>query len=304
VELAGLEGSDVAIYSLADADRTYTELAQQLVIAQGGFESKAETRRTLHLCLDELKLPGSSGHNIQKLIVVPNVHTGARCVHSALVVHTLAGACRALHGGVNLAVPPALCFKCQRSREKLNGLKRKAEALRQTHEDERGNVDLQKRKFVRVLKSSKKLSRCPFCQTPAIHTNACDHMQCVKADCRKHFCRGCSLNKWLLELGVQVEDRYVGKETRLRNPNNYGGNSADDVYGRHLYSDTSCNPGKSCFNPEAQRQLLDGEEEELIAAADSYGTALDIQRDATRQMPAGRQKSGGRSMIARAFNIA
>ena len=43
--------------------------------------------------------------------------------------HFTWNACRALHGGVNLAVPPAICFECARSREKLNGIKRKAEAL-------------------------------------------------------------------------------------------------------------------------------------------------------------------------------
>ena len=83
-------------------------------------------------------------------------------------------------------------------------------------------------------------------------------------------------------LCAQVEERYIGRVDRLRNPNNYGGNSADDVYGRHLNSEHSCNPNRSCFNPEAQRQLLPGEEERLVAAAEAYGTALDIQRGAPR----------------------
>jgi len=296
-----LEGNDPMVRKLAEADRMYTEIAKQLIVQQGGFDAKADSRKPLHEALLDVEIPGGT-ENIQKLDVKPD-YNGARCVHSALVVHTLAGACRALHGGVNLAVPPAICFQCQQSREKLNGVKRKAEALRQRHEDEKGNVDAHKRNFIKVLKASKKLTRCPFCQTPAIHTNACDHMQCVKATCRKHFCRGCSLNKWLLELGAQVEERYVGKEARLRNPNNYGGNSADNVYRDHLNTEHSCNPGRSCFNPEAQRNLHDGEEERLIAASTAYGTALDIQGGAAPR-PAARQTSSRAGMLRRALNIA
>ena len=42
----------------------------------------------------------------------------------------------------------------------------------------------------------------------------------------------------------------------------------------HLYSETSCNEGRTCFNNEARRDLLPGEEERLFVAASSYGAAL------------------------------
>lgn len=253
----------------------------QVIAAQGGFECDLRSALPLRSCLADLPIRVGSGGGssvIRRLEVFPDRETGARCVHQRLVEHTLEGACRALHEGAMLAVPPAVCFACARHREKLNGLKRKVEVLRQRHVDDKGSVDVQRQNFVLSLKQSKKLTRCPFCETAAIHTNACDHMQCVNMHCRKHYCRGCSLNKWLLELGAQVEDRYIGREGFLRSPRNYGGDSAGDVYERHLYNAaSSCNQGASCFNPEARRQLLPGEEAKLIAASAAYGTALEGQ---------------------------
>lgn len=257
-ELTRRAASDRAVASLTEADRKYAKVAKLVIEQQGGFDAAPQRRAPIHGCLDQLQVPDLG--KISRLIVVPDAETGSRCVHAQLVEHTMDGACRALHGEANLAVPPAICFECTRTREKLNGIKRTVEALRQRYEDEKGNVDVQKSAFISQLKASKKLTRCPFCETPAIHTNACDHMQCVKSTCRKHFCRGCSLNKWLLDLGSQVEDRFVGREAFLRQPRNYGGTSADDVYQRHLYSASSCNPRQSCFNSEAQRHLHEGEE--------------------------------------------
>ena len=228
-EMRELEARDPRVRELAQTERKYFEVAHKVIEAQGGFGAAPAVRRPLHRCLEGLRL--DDGRTLARLAVVPDLETGARCAHAQLVEQALEGACRALHEGVQLAVPPATCSRCMRAREKLNAIKRCIERLRQQYEDARAHVDVdaQVSQFVTVLKQSKKLTRCPFCQTPVIHTNACDHMQCVQARCRKHFCRGCSLNKWLLELGAQVEDRYHGRESFLRRPTNYGGDDASAV---------------------------------------------------------------------------
>ena len=51
-------------------------------------------------------------------------------------------------------------------------------------------------------------------------------------------------------------------------PNASGGNSSGDVYDGHLYSRSSCNPNRSCFNPEAKRELRSGEERRLVGCAE------------------------------------
>ena len=228
-EMREREARDPRVREFAQTERRYFEVAHKVIEAQGGFGAAPAGRRPLHRCLEGLRL--DDGRTLARLAVVPDPETGTRCAHAQLVEQALEGACRALHEGVQLAVPPATCSGCMRAREKLNAIKRCIERLRQQYEDSRAqvDVDVQLSQFVAVLKQSKKLTRCPFCQTPVIHTNACDHMQCVQARCRKHFCRGCSLNKWLLELGAQVEDRYHGRESFLRRPTNYGGDDASAV---------------------------------------------------------------------------
>ena len=150
----------------------YTAVAEEVIQRQGGFT--AQNRTPLEQCLGGLPV---GSNRVEKLEVIPDGETGARCVHTQLVEVSLAGACRALHGEANLAVPPTICFECARSRTKISGIKRKVEQLRQRFEDEKGNVDTQLTAFIAVLKSSKKLTRCPYCETPVVHTNACDHMQ-------------------------------------------------------------------------------------------------------------------------------
>ena len=118
-------------------------------------------------------------------------------------------------------------------------------------------------------------------------------MQCVKASCRKHFCRGCSLNKWLLELGAQVEERYNGRERHLWNPNLYAGNTAEAVYG-HLSSESSCNAGRSCFNPEAQRQLLADERAQMELATAGWAARRRAAVDKDAAARAGSSEWGER----------
>ena len=252
-EFAALQLSDqdlaarphgAAVAKQLDADQKCVELR-----ASSSRRRRRRAGAALLECLDKLKVPAGCGGG-------PS--SGSRPRRTG-----------AMRPRRRWSTPPARAARCtaastcsaahdllrERSREKINGLKEGGGAGQR--EDEKSAERNHRRAQV------EEADALPFCETPAIHTNACDHMQCAKT--ARSTSAAAAPQQGLLDLGARGPlPRQGGAAARPAQRQRRRRRTAPEL--------EDSKPEPVVLNPEGSgsRCRRGGG---LIAAANNYGTA-------------------------------